>query len=184
MRSKKQREELAARINASNSREIEVNFEMMYFPIVMAVFDNDHNLRTRVMESVRVYAESRKEKFTQDKFVSRMLARLLIQLKSQRLVKDSIETYSALIEKSNTYLAENESNHEVLSIILEYWIHSQNDPHTRYHCSLIANIYIFECMQGREYLELFTIVLSVYDKYFFKKEVLSTIETDLLLLLS
>lgn len=77
----------------------------MYFPIVMTVFDGEENLKIRVMESVNMYANTKKEKFLQDKFVARMLARLLLLLKSEKLVREAIETYSSLISKSSVYMA-------------------------------------------------------------------------------
>ena len=56
---KQKGEIINSRIDGSNSRQIEINFEIMYFPIIMTVFDGDQGLRVEVMESVRVYAEMR-----------------------------------------------------------------------------------------------------------------------------
>jgi hypothetical protein len=36
-------------MNGGNSKEVEVNFEMMYFPIIMTMFDVDSSLRSFVM---------------------------------------------------------------------------------------------------------------------------------------
>ena len=52
-----------------------------------------------------MYAQAKKEKLLQDKFVARMLARLLLLLKSEKLVREAIETYSSLISKSSVYMA-------------------------------------------------------------------------------
>ena len=97
-----------------------------------------------------------------------------------RFIKESVETYYFLMAKSNVYLAENESHHEALFVILSLWC-KERDVEIKHYCSMISKIYIFECMQEREYLELFSVVLSIYDRHLFKETALYSLETDLLL---